>query len=35
MLKDINPKLPMRNKEITKDFHLKRLDFQIFGGADH
>ena len=35
MLTDINPKLPMRNKTITKDFYLNRLDFQEFGGADY
>lgn len=32
MLTDINPKLPMRDKAITKDFYLNMLDFQAFGG---
>lgn len=35
MLLDINPKLPMRNKAITMDFYLNKLDFQLFGSADH
>jgi hypothetical protein len=34
MLLDINPKLPMRNKAVTKDFYLNKLDFQVFG-ADY
>jgi hypothetical protein len=34
MLKDINPKLPMRNKAITKAFYLDKLGFQEFGRAD-
>jgi hypothetical protein len=34
MLTDINPKLPMRSKNITKDFYLNKLGFQEFGGAD-
>jgi hypothetical protein len=34
MLTDINPKLPMRNKLITRDFYLKKLDFLEFGSAD-
>ncbi len=32
MLTAINPKLPMRNKAITKDFYLNKLGFQQFGG---
>jgi hypothetical protein len=32
MLTDINPKLPMRDKAITKDFYLNKLGFQEFGG---
>jgi hypothetical protein len=35
MLKEINPKLPMRNKAITKDFYLNRLDFQEYGSEDY
>ena len=34
MLTDINPKLPMRNKAITRAFYLNRLEFQEFGSAD-
>ncbi len=35
MLTDINPKLPMRNKTITRDFYLNKLDFEEFGYADY
>lgn len=35
MLTDINPKLPMRDKAITRDFYLNKLDFQEFGSADY
>lgn len=35
MLTDINPKLPMRNKAVTRDFYLNKLDFQEFGSADY
>jgi len=31
----INPKLPMRNKEVTRDFYLNKLGFQDFGNADY
>ncbi len=34
MLTDINPKLPMRNKAITRDFYINKLGFQEFGSAD-
>ena len=34
MLTDINPKLPMRNKAITRDYYLNKLDFQEFGVTD-
>jgi hypothetical protein len=34
MLTDINPKLPMRNKAITRNFYLNKLGFQEFGSAD-
>jgi hypothetical protein len=34
MLTDINPKLPMRNKAITRDFYLNKLGFHEFGSAD-
>jgi hypothetical protein len=35
MLTDINPKLPMRNKALTRDFYLNKLNFQEFGSADY
>jgi catechol 2,3-dioxygenase-like lactoylglutathione lyase family enzyme len=35
MLTAINPKLPMRNKAITKDFYLNKLGFPEFGNADY
>jgi len=35
MLTQINPKLPMRNKSITRDFYLNRLGFREFGTADY
>ncbi len=35
MLTNINPKLPMRDKAITKDFYLIQLGFQVWGGADY
>ena len=34
MLTEINPKIPMRNKAITKDFYVNKLGFQAFGNAD-
>ncbi|MBL7818284.1 MAG: VOC family protein [Saprospiraceae bacterium] len=34
MLTDINPKLPMRNKAVTKDFYVNKLAFQEFGNSD-
>ncbi|MFD2564688.1 bleomycin resistance protein [Aquimarina rubra] len=34
MLTDINPKLPMRNKAITRKFYINELGFQEFGSAD-
>lgn len=34
MLTAINPKLPMRNKAITRDFYINQLGFQEFGSAD-
>lgn len=34
MLIDINPKLPMRNKAITRDFYLNELGFEEYGNAD-
>jgi hypothetical protein len=35
MLTAINPKLPMRNKQITKDFYIEKLGFKEFGSADY
>lgn len=34
MLTDIHPKIPMRNKAVTKDFYLNQLGFKEFGNAD-
>lgn len=31
MLTDIHPKLPMRDKNATKEFYVNRLDFNIMG----
>lgn len=35
MLTEIHPKLPMRNKSITRDFYINKLNFQEFGSADY
>lgn len=35
MLTDINPKLPMRNKSVTKDYYLNKLGFSPYGSADY
>lgn len=35
MLKEINPKLPMRDKAATKEFYLDKLGFREFGDADY
>ncbi len=35
MLTDINPKLPMRNKAITKDYFINKLGFEAFGNTDY
>lgn len=34
MLTQINPKLPMRDKAITRDYYLNKLGFREFGSAD-
>ena len=34
MLTDINPKLPMRNKKVTREFYTKQLGFKEFGSSD-
>ena len=35
MLTDINPKLPMRNKSLTKEFYIGKLGFQRLGTVDY
>jgi hypothetical protein len=35
MLTDIHPKLPMRDKAITKEYYINRLGFEEFGNADY
>ena len=35
MLTDIHPKLPMRDKTITRDFYIRQLEFTEFGSADY
>lgn len=32
MLTDINPKLPMRNKNVTREFYKNKLGFKPYGG---
>ncbi len=34
MLTEINPKLPMRDKAVTKDYYLNKLGFRLFGEND-
>lgn len=34
MLTDIHPKLPMRDKVVTRDYYINKLGFQEFGSAD-
>lgn len=34
MLTEINPKLPMRDKVVTKEYYLNKLGFQLFGNND-
>ncbi|MFT4738120.1 MAG: putative glyoxalase superfamily protein PhnB [Cyclobacteriaceae bacterium] len=33
MLTDINPKLPMRDKKVTREFYKNKLGFKEFGSA--
>ena len=33
MLTDINPKLPMRDKNVTREFYINKLGFKEFGSA--
>lgn len=35
MLSQINPKLPMRSKTVTKEFYSKKLGFNLVGSADY
>lgn len=35
MLTDINPKLPMRDKKVTKEFYTNKLGFRVYGSADY
>ncbi len=35
MLTDINPKLPMRDKSVTKEFYVDKMGFQQLGSADY
>ena len=35
MLTNIHPKLPMRNKNITREFYLHSLGFKEFGSTDY
>jgi catechol 2,3-dioxygenase-like lactoylglutathione lyase family enzyme len=35
MLTAIHPKLPMRNKNITKAFYIDKLGFKVYGNADY
>lgn len=34
MLTEINPKLPMRDKVLTKEFYINHLDFKLIGDYD-
>ena len=34
MLTEINLKLPMRDKTVTRDYYVKQLNFQDFGSGD-
>ena len=35
MLTDINPKLPMRDKNVTREFYVNKLGFKEFGTTDY
>ena len=34
MLTDVHPKLPMRDKTVTRNFYITQLGFRQFGNAD-
>ena len=35
MLTNIHPKLPMRNKQVTKDFYINKLGFKNVGSTEY
>jgi catechol 2,3-dioxygenase-like lactoylglutathione lyase family enzyme len=35
MLTEIHPKLPMRNKKVTREFYLNKLGFKEIGTVDY
>ena len=35
MLTSINPKLPMRDKNVTKAFYINKLGFKVYGSSDY
>jgi len=35
MLTDINPRLPMRNKDVTRAYYSNKLGFKEFGSVDY
>lgn len=35
MLTEINPKLPMRSKSVTKNYYINKLGFEEFGSTDY
>ena len=35
MLTNVHPKLPMRNKIVTREFYLSQLGFKDFGNVDY
>lgn len=35
MLTEINPKLPMRDKSVTKDYYINKLGFQLYGDKEY
>ena len=35
MLTDIHPKLPMRNKALTRDYYIHKLGFKELGNTDY
>ncbi len=35
MLKEIHPKLPMRDKQLTKQYYIEKLGFENLGNSDY